>query len=69
MIGKHIFTFILLILAAIAFALNFFVIDKYKIYCNTASFILPVVAAVIECCFAIKCDKELKNIMDGVTWG
>lgn len=57
---KHIWTIVLLVLAAVAFALGFVVEDEYKTYCDIIAFGFPTLVAIIEMILAERSGKELE---------
>jgi membrane protein YdbS with pleckstrin-like domain len=65
---NHITTIILLLLAAVAFALRFFVKAGLQLYCDIAAFALPTVAAIVEIVVTERSSKEtekqIKNLKD-----
>lgn len=65
---KHIITFILLLIAAIAFILRFFLEETLQNYCDIAAFALPTMAALVEVILAEKSgketEKEIKKLKD-----
>ena len=67
--NKHFITFLLIMLTTVAFVSYFFVEYKYQIYCTKATFVLSTLAAVIECYFARRSDKKLKELRYSLTWG
>ena len=58
---NHIPTIILLILAAVAFALRFFLEEGLQLYCDIAAFALPTVAAVVEIVVTERSGKETEK--------
>ena len=58
---NHIATIILLLLAALAFALRFFAKDDLQIYCDIAAFALPTVAAIVEIVLSEQSRNKLKE--------
>ena len=57
---KHIWTIVLLVLAAGAFALGFMVSEDYKSYCDIIAFGFPTLVAIIEMILAERSGKELE---------
>ena len=57
---KHIWTIVLLVLAAWAFALSFVIDEEYKTYCDIIAFGFPTLVAVIEMIVAERSGKELE---------
>lgn len=58
---NHLFTIILLVVAAVAFALRFFVSDDCQIYCDIAAFALPTIAAIVEIVVSERSGKETEK--------
>lgn len=58
---NHIATIILLLLAAVAFALRFFVKTGLQLYCDIASFALPTFAAIVEIVVTERSGKETEK--------
>jgi len=58
---NHLFTIILLAVAAVAFALRFFVNANSQIYCDIAAFALPTIAAIVEIVLAEKSGKQMNK--------
>lgn len=65
---NHIITIILLLIAAIAFTLRYFVADKWQDYCDVAAFVLPTIAALVEIVVSEKSSKateeKIKKLKD-----
>lgn len=65
---NHLVTIILLVIAAIMFALRFFVSDDCQTYCDVAAFALPTIAAIVEIVLAEKSGnqtkKQIKELQD-----
>lgn len=65
---NHLFTIILLAVAAVAFTLRFFVREDCQTYCDIAAFALPTIAAIVEIVLAEKSgkhmEKEVKELQD-----
>ena len=65
---RHLFTIILLLLAAIAFVVRFCVEDKWQICCDVLAFTLPTLAALVEIFLAEKSEKrtatEIKTLKE-----
>lgn len=58
---NHIVTIILLLLAAVAFTLRFFVNTGTQLYCDIAAFALPTFAAMVEIVVAELSGKETEK--------
>lgn len=58
---NHIATFILLLLAAVAFALRFYVEEDLQIYCDIVAFALPTITAIVEMVLSEQSSKKLKE--------
>lgn len=58
---NHIATIILLLLAAVAFAVRFFVKTGLQLYCDIAAFALPTVAAIVEIVVTERSSKETEK--------
>ena len=58
---NHIATIILLLLAAVAFALRFFVKECLQTYCDILAFALPTVAAIVEIVLSEQSSNKLKE--------
>jgi len=65
---NHLFTIILLMLAAVAFALRFIVNANYQIYCDIAAYALPTIAAIVEIVVtersSKKTERQIKMLKD-----
>jgi hypothetical protein len=57
----HLVTIILLILAALAFGLRFFVGDSSVVVCDIAAFALPTFAAIVEIVLSEKSGKKIQE--------
>ena len=58
---NHLVTIILLILAALAFGLSFFVGDNKVVVCDIAAFALPTLAAIVEILISEKSGKKFQE--------
>lgn len=58
---KHILTIVLLVLAAIAFTLGFYVPEEYKNYCGIIAFSFPSLVAIFEMILAEQSSNALKK--------
>ncbi len=58
---NHLATIILLLLAAVAFVLQFFVKDCLRVYCDIVAFAFPSIAAIVEIVAAERASKETKQ--------
>lgn len=56
---NHIITILLLVIAALAFALRFFVQVKIQVYCDVAAFAFPTLAAIVEIIVSERSGKRI----------
>lgn len=67
-VRNHIITIILLTIAVIAFASQFYVTEKWQNYCDIAAFALPTIAALVEIVVSEKnykaTEKKIKKLKD-----
>lgn len=58
---NHTITIILLLIAAIAFTLRYFVAERWQSYCDIAAFVLPTIAALVEIVVSEKSSKTTEE--------
>ena len=56
---NHIITIILLVIAAIAFVLRFFVKEGMQVYCDILAFAFPTLAAIVEIIVSERSGKRI----------
>lgn len=56
---NHIITILLLVVAAIAFVLRFFVNEDLLVYCDITAFALPTLAAIVEIVISERSGKRI----------
>ena len=65
---NHIITILLLLIAVLAFALRFFVVETWQNYCDIAAFVLPTIAAMVEIVVSEKngraTEEKIKKLKD-----
>lgn len=57
---NHILTFILLLLAVVAFVLSFYLDNNFVLFCDVAAFALPTLAALVEIVVSERSGKKME---------